>query len=212
MTESEKLATKEPRLAKSGVTVELIKGEEWRDDLSGISLYRGFYRLASQKELKGSHKNSPVSKLGYIREEKEPQPTAVLPLDVDLTRVEKALRMGILKIYDPKNPTIYKERVEPHGKVINDIKEDRGFRYADPEDDRLEKLLKMKHPDFVVSLKDFKSYAMLEKIYEAECEGRNAFAAPRKNYIDAIKTRMMDGDVSGVGKVKSRASEVVKLV
>lgn len=202
-----KTAVVDKRLAKPGDTVELIVGDQWVDDLSGISLYRGFYRLASKGELK---QNKKIRDLGYIRED-EQQPIAVLPEDSDLSRVEKALRLGILKIYDPKNPTVYKERGNNVQRRVTDSEVDAGSRYASVEDEKIALLLKLKYADFKAKLKDLRSLAMLEQVYEAECEGRNPTAAARKVYVEAIRTRMKDNDISGVSKISSKESEVIKL-
>lgn len=197
----------EKRLAKPGVTVELIVGDQWVDDLSGISLYRGFYRLASRDELK---RDKTVKETGYIREN-ERKPIAVLPEDVDLTRVEKALKLGILKIYDSKNPTVYKERTPYIARRVNDSDVDAGSKYSSVEDEKISILLKMAYPVFTTELKKLKSLAILDRIFEAECEGRNPTAAPRKMYTDAIKYRMQASDVSGVGRIKSGESEIIEL-
>ena len=195
------------RLAKPGVVVELIVGDQWVDELSGISLYRGFYRLASKDELR---KDRQAKEFGYIREE-ERQPIAELPKGKDLSRVEKAIRLGILKIYDPKNPTEYKERTPPTHRRINDSEVDSGSRYSSVEEEKIAALLKMNYPLFVSKLKDFKSIAMLDRIFEAECEGRNPTAGPRKMYTDAIKYRMQASDVGGVSRVTSKESERIEI-
>ena len=195
------------RLAKPGVNVELIVGDQWVDDLSGISLYRGFYRLASKDELR---KDRQAKEFGYIREE-EKQPVAELPKGKDLSRVEKALRLGILKIYDPKNPTEYKERTPPAHRRINDSAVDSGSRYSSAEEEKIAFMLKMNYNVFVTELKKYKSLAMLDRIFEAECEGRNPTAGPRKMYTDAIKSRMQASDVGGVGKVTSKESERIEI-
>lgn len=205
----EKSAPKDNRLAKPGETVELVVGEQWVDDLSGISLFRGFYRLASQHEMKAS---KMAKEFGYVRE-KEKQPIAVLPKGKDLSRVEKAIRLGILKIYDSDNPTVYRERAPANHRRVNDAEVDAGSRYTDEFDAKIEHMLKMKVTDFSRMLRDYKSLQMLDQIYEAECEGRNPTAGPRKPYIDAIRSRMADKDVGGVGKVSSdpKDNEVVKV-
>jgi hypothetical protein len=195
------------RLAKPGVTVELIVGDQWVDDLSGISLYRGFYRLASKDELK---KDRQAKEFGYIRED-ERQPTSKLPEGKDLSRVEKALRLGILKIYDPKNPTEYKERTPPAHRRVTDSAVDSGSRYSSAEEEKISQLLKMPYPVFSAEIKKYKSLAMLDRIFEAECEGRNPTAGPRKMYADAIKFRMQASDVGGVSRVSSKPSEIIKI-
>ena len=195
------------RLARPGVQVELIVGDQWVDDLSGISLYRGFYRLASKHELK---KDKSTRETCYVREE-EQQPVTELPKGKDLSRVEKALRLGILKIYDPKNPTVYKERTPYVHKRVNDASADAGSRYSSAEEEKIESLLRMDYPIFNTEVKKMKSYPMLERIYEAECEGRNPTAGPRKMYVDAIKYRMQANDVSGVGRISSKPSEVIRI-
>lgn len=193
----------EQRFAKPGVVVELIQGDQWVDDLSGISLYRGFYRLASKDELRS---DKMAKKFGYIMES-EKQTTAKLPEKKDLSRVEKAIRLGILKIYDPNNPTIYKERAPSQSRRVIDGREDSGSRYSTIEEEKITYLLKMKHADFVQEIKKFKSLDIIEKIYEAECEGRNPTAAPRKMYVDVIKGRFNANDVSGVSRISSKESE-----
>ena len=71
---------------------------------------------------------------------------------------------------------------------------------------------KLKGEDFKKILKKkYKSLAMLDRIFEAECEGRNPTAAPRKMYTDAIKYRMQASDVGGVGRVTAKESETIKL-
>ena len=200
-------ASREKRLAKPGDVVELIVGEQWVDDLSGISLYRGFYRLASNAELQ---KDKIAKEFGYIRED-EIQPTCVIPEGRDLSRVEKGLRLGILKIYDPKHPTEYQERIPPQHRRVNDATQDSGSRYSSPDDEKIATILKMKYGDFLIELKRYKSYPMLEKIYEAECEGRNLTAGPRKMIVEAIRSRMKDSDVGGVSKITSKVSEIIKI-
>jgi len=197
----------EERMAKPGVTVELIVGDQWVDDLSGISLYRGFYRLASKDELR---KDREAKAFGYIREE-ERQPTAQLPKGKDLSRVEKALRLGILKIYDPNNPTEYKERTPKANRRVNDSDVDAGSRYSSVEEEKIAALLKMPYPVFSVEIKKYKSLAMLDRIFEAECEGRNPTAGPRKMYAEAIKGRMQASDVGGVGRITAKESEIIKI-
>lgn len=197
----------EDRLARPGVTVELIVGDQWVDDMSGISLYRGFYRLASKDELK---KDRQAKEFGYIRED-ERQPTAVLPNGKDLSRVEKALRLGILKIYDPKKPTEYKERTPPAHRRVTDSEVDSGSRYSSVEEEKIAALLKLPYPIFSTEIKKYKSLAMLDRIFEAECEGRNPTAGPRKMYADAIKFRMQASDVGGVGRISSKESETIKI-
>lgn len=197
----------EDRLARPGVVVELIVGDQWVDDMSGISLYRGFYRLASKDELK---KDKLAKEFGYIRED-ERQPVAELPKGKDLSRVEKALRLGILKVYDPKNPTEYKERTPPSHRRVTDSAVDAGSRYSSAEEEKIAALLKMPYPVFSTEIKRYKSLAMLDRIFEAECEGRNPTAAPRKMYTDAIKFRMQASDVGGVGRVTAKESETIKL-
>jgi hypothetical protein len=206
MAEKEVVKT-EKRMANPGDVVELLVGEQWVDDLSGISLYRGFYRLANRNEMKLDKR---VRETGYIRED-ERKPTAVLPENVDLSRVEKALRLGILKKFDPKNPSIYKERTNINSRRVNDAETDAGSRYSNETDDKISLLLKMKYQDFLANIKTYKSIAMLEKIYDAECEGRNPTAGPRKGYVDALKTRMKDSDVGGVSAIKSKPSEYIKI-
>ena len=203
----ETVSTENKRFAKPGDTVELIVGDQWVDDLSGISLYRGFYRLASRDEIK---RDKMAKEFGYIKEE-EMQPTAVLPDDKDLSRVEKAIRLGILKIYDPKNPTIYVERGPGKHRRVTDSETDAGSRYATQNDEKIASLLKLKFLDFKSEIKKFKSITMLEQVYEAECEGRNPTAAARKLFVEAIRSRMKDSDVSGVSKVSSKVSEIVRI-
>jgi hypothetical protein len=103
-------AEQDKRLAKPGMTVELVQGEQWVDELSGVSLFRGKYRMALDAEMKAS---KDVAQKGYVKLEEEKKPFDTIPKgknEKDLVRVEKALRLGILKIYDPENPTIYKEK------------------------------------------------------------------------------------------------------
>lgn len=197
----------EKRLANVGDVVELVIGEEWRDNLSGISLYRGLYRLATQDELRRDRK---VKDLGYVKDTNQ-RPTATLTEDMDLSRVEKALRLGILKKFDKNNPTIYSLKAEDKHMRVNDSEVDLGSRYSEDIDEMIVTALKLKIDKFQRKMKDIKSLTMLEKFYEAECEGRNPTAAPRKSYIDAIKTRMGDSDVGGVGKVTSKVSEIIKI-
>jgi hypothetical protein len=207
-TDEEKTQDKvEERLARPGVTVELIVGDQWVDDLSGISLYRGFYRLASKDEIR---KNKEAKTFGYIREE-EKQPIAELPKGKDLSRVEKALRLGILKIYDPKNPTEYKERVPSQHRRVIDGDVDSGSRYSSVEEEKIAALLKLPYPTFTAEIKKYKSLVMLDRIFEAECEGRNPTAGPRKMYTDIIKARMHASDVGGVSRISSKESEIIKM-
>lgn len=197
--------TESKRLAKPGVTVELVTGEQWVDDLSGISLYRGFYRLVGKDEMR----TKESKELGYIKG-KEMQPTAVLPDDVDLSRVEKALRLGILKIYDPKNPTVYVERKFDRHKRVYD--KDQGSKYFDEDDEKLENFLKLKFEQFKVEVDKLKNISTLEKLYDAECEGMNALSAPRKAYIDVIKKKIKDKkNVGGVTKITEKFEETVKI-
>jgi hypothetical protein len=163
--------------------------------------------LASKDEMK---KNKDAKTFGYIRED-ERDPTAVLPKGKDLSRVEKALRLGILKIYDPKNPTEYKERTPAAHRRIQDSSVDAGSRYSAVEDEKIAMLLKMSYPNFNTEIRKYKSLAMLERIYDAECEGRNPTAGPRKMYVEVIKARMASSDVGGVSRITSKESERIKI-
>lgn len=202
------LATKkdEKRFAKPGLTVELVQGDQWVDDLSGISLYRGFYRSAKHKDMT----TKEIREKGFVKLEKEQCPTAVIPEEKDLTRVEKALRLGILKIYDPKNPTVYADRRNRGlSKMVYDAGVDSGMRSRNPDDQHILDLLKLKIDKFKEALAKLNTLSMLERIYEAECNGRNPDARVRKPYADALKERINSGDVGGVGQINSKAEEKV---
>jgi hypothetical protein len=197
------------RLAKPGVTVELVKGDQWTDDLSGISLYRGFYQMATQSDIKA---DKEVAERGYIGLEKELKPTTVLPEGKDLKRVEHALKLGILKIYDPKNPTVYVERGEGQGQAIYDANEtEKGFRYRRDEDQRILNFLRLPLEKFKEEILKIKSQKTMEKLYNAEYAGRNQEARPRKSYVDIIKSHMKSGKVGGVGNVQSGEEERISL-
>jgi len=205
--DQEKSKKKENRLAKPGVVVELIQSEQWTDDLSGVSLYRGIYQMATHEDMK---KDKTAREVGFVKLQSEVSPTATLPPDRDLSRVEQALRLGILKIYNPKRPTEYKDRRGGASQAVYDMNDtSRGFKYRQEIDEKISKLLSLKFDKFRDSLMDIKSSSTLEKIYEAEYAGRNREARPRKSRIDLIKKHMESGKVGGVGEVKATDEEKV---
>lgn len=196
-------------LAKPGMVVELVKGDYWYDDISEVKLERGLYKMATTKEMK----DKDIAQKGYIKLEKEPLPTATIPKDIEeekLVRVEKALRLGILKTFDTKKPTEYKEHKTAPMAVYDD-KESKGFRYTDEDNNMISDLLSKKLPEFKSTIKKFKTLSMLDKIYDAEWAGRNALSRARKGYIDAIKAQMKAKDVQGIGKIRSEKDKTVKI-
>lgn len=205
------------KLAKPGVTVELVRGEQWTDDLSGVSLYRGFYKLASQKDLKllkeGSEDDVITKEKGFLKI-KEENPTAKLPKGKNLTRVEHALKLGILKVYDPKNPTEYKELLkdrEKKSQVTYDPEESDGYRYRDERNKKLTAFLNQDIKKFKEDVAKLQSFKTLEELYDAEYSGKNTMSRARKPYIDCLKKRMNDDDVNGNGRVKAKTVETIRL-
>lgn len=202
---------KSKRLAKPGLTVELCKGSQWVDDLSGISLYRGLYNMATTAEMKS---NKEAAKKGYVKLEDEKKPTAVIPDvdDEDLIRVEKALRLGTLKIYDKNNPTEYvydRNRDRSQAKFNND--DPRGFNYEDEDTEKIVEFLKLPIDDFKSELKKIKSLATLEKIFENEYAGRNKTAGPRKVYAHAIREQIKAKTTKGLGTIKTEVEESIEI-
>jgi len=205
---------KEPkvkRLAKPGVVVELVKGAQWVDDLSGISLYRGLYDMATKADMKD---DKEAKEKGYIKREEEENPTAKIPNldDEDLVRVEKALKLGILKVYNPKKPTVYeygKDRDRSQAKFNDD--DPKGFEYVDGELDKIVNFLKLKYDDFKEEIKKIKSLSTLEKLYESEYAGRNDTAAARKQYVKLIRKQIKDKSTKGVGGIKSETEETINI-
>ena len=204
-------------LAKPGVVVELIRGEQWTDDLSGVSLYRGFYKMASHKELKLLNDDNEADEIqkekGFLRIE-EMNPTATLPKGKNLSRVEHALKLGILKVYDPKNPTEYKELLkdrEKKSQVTYDPEESDGYRYRDERNKKLAAFLNQNITKFKEEVDKLQSFKTLEELYDAEYSGKNSYARARKPYIDALKKRMNSDDVKGPGRVKAKTVETIRL-
>lgn len=195
------------RLAIPGRTVELVKGEQWEDDLSGISLFRGLYKLASRDEMLI---NKSARELGYIKTEETP--TAILPEDKNLDRVEKALRAGILKIYDPKKPVEYKELTNRNPQRAKGIDGNGDFVYNDKNDVVVQRLLKMSYKKFQDELSKIASVELLEKLKDGEISGKNPTASPRKAFIDAIERKIKSGQkVSGVTKISEERVGVVSV-
>ena len=196
-------------LAKPGMVVELIKGDYWYDDISEIKLERGIYKMATTKEMK----NKDIAQKGYIKLEKEPKPTATIPKDIDidkLVRVEKALRLGILKKFDRKKPVDYVEH-KTEAMAVYDDNESSGFKYTDEKDQMIYDLLKQDLDSFKSTIKKFKTLSMLDRVFDAEFAGRNPLSRPRKKYVDVIKNQMKAKDVQGIGKIRSEKDQSVKI-
>lgn len=177
---------KNDRLAKPGTKVELVKGEFWRDDLSGISLERGFYKLADKDELK----NPDVARTGYVKLEVEKAPVATLPSGKDLSRVEKALKIGILRIFDPANPAVYREFKRDFQMAKHTAEGSDDLKYLKEKDEKINGLLKMSLKTFEETVQKIKNEDMLVSIFNAEYEGRNPTSGVRKPYIDILKKYM----------------------
>lgn len=181
----------QPRLAKSGLVVELVQGDTWVDDKSGINLQRGHYRMATKVELEDARLkgNTDITQKGYIKLDCEINPTAVIPKDKDISRVEKALRLGILKIFNSKRPTNYVER--DNDKFTRFITDPDGNQlHRNKNDKSIDALLKLSIAEFEKSVQNIKSEEVLVKIFDAEYEGRNPTAVVRHPYISILKKHM----------------------
>lgn len=205
------MAQDEKRLAKPGAVVELIKGDYWKDDLSGINLIRGIYMMATTEQMK----NDPnIARTGYIKLDKEIAPTAVIPdLPAEkLVRVEKALRLKVLKIFDAKSPTDYKvfDREKSTAKSSAEGVDDK--KYTLLQDEQIENLLKLPLDKFEESIKKIKSEKLLISIYDAEYEGRNSTSDVRKAYIDTLQKYMKTKRERLVlSPIKETESETIKV-
>ncbi len=199
----------EEKLAIPGMTVELVVGDFWYDDKSGVRLERGLYKMATSKEMKDKN----IARKGYVALDKEPSPIAVIPKDIkteNLVRLEKALRVGIIKKYNIKRPTKYKTHKYKHMAVYDDNVAS-GFKYTNDKDTQIVKLLKMNLDDFKEAITKFTSIKMLDNIHDAEFAGMNPLSRPRKSYVSIIKNRMKKKDVGGVGKIRSENDKTIKI-
>lgn len=196
-----KAEKKSKLMAKPGMIVELVKGEQWVDEDSGISLYRGFYTMVGQKEMED---NETAQESGYVKHE-EKKPTAKIPdLPEDrLEKVEKALRLGILKKFDKDNPTVYVEHRERIKQTVTpDDNTSLGYKYEDDETKDIVEMLQLPLDRFEKEIKKIKSNKYLELIYDSEYAGRNDEARPRKAYVALIK-KQMEEKGEGVGNIKT---------
>lgn len=186
------LQTAKDRMARPGVVVELVQGEYWHDDISGIKLSRSTYRMATHEDMKNDKsKNRNIALTGYVKiEGQEDRSTAKLPNNADLSRIEKAIRLGILKIHDPKNPVIYSVQKDDfqRGKADPDGIQD--FIPTRAEDKQILDLLKLPLKRFETAVSQIKREELLIAIFNAEYEGRNPLAQVRNAYITTIQKYM----------------------
>lgn len=196
--------------------VELIKGLQWEDDISGIRLSRGKNRLTGRME---KDRNNDKELEGYGVVDFEPHPVVEVPHDADIRRIEAAIKHRILRWYDPQNPP--KNKVDPDEDTS---RRGLGQRSKDFEfDNRMGKLkftgsnreayriLQLSMEETVKTIERIKDLYMLEDIMKYEQGGYNRRASPRFEVVAALKKQLERGDLRNRSNIKTKDEETVKV-